>query len=573
MSAVNLGFYNTSTSRTKVRFQFSTHAAAGGNVAPLSGFEAADLRIYKAADSAAFSATQRSSAIGITMTSPFDSLTGFHDVVIDLTDNTDAGFYGGGFFSVVLAPDTETIDSQTVTAIVLAYFEIGVPAVNAIQFGGDTVTASGGVIPVDVVKISGDSTAADNSESFFDGTGYAGTNNVIPSVTTVTGNVTGTIGGLTAAALKKFFDTDSTTVYSSAVAGSVVKEIADNAGGATANPFLMASGTIGSTGNDATHLHLTGLTFGDDEINDCMLVIRDVSESEYHARWVADWADTGDLATVATLPFTPQNGTDTYKLLAIRRDVTGGSGLDAAGVRAAIGLASANLDTQLDALPTNSELATALGTADDAVLAAIASLNNLSQANIRTAIGLGSANLDTQLDALPTNAELATALGTADDATLAAIAALNNLSQANIRTAIGLGSANLDTQLADLPTNSELTAALAGISPNFYVHEFDSGFTSTSGVVWNGLFSLASRGEFVNIYSVDSTATLAVSVVESTSGLELFALTAATVGSDGRWKLTKNTPNFTADRLYRFEFTAVVLGVTTHYESYVPVHG
>lgn len=36
----------------------------------------------------------------------------------------------------------------------------------------------------DVVMVSGDSTAADNAESFFDGTGYAGTGNVIPTVTT-----------------------------------------------------------------------------------------------------------------------------------------------------------------------------------------------------------------------------------------------------------------------------------------------------------------------------------------------------------------------------------------------------
>jgi len=38
----------------------------------------------------------------------------------------------------------------------------------------------------------------------------------------------------------------------------------------------------------------------------------------------------------------------------------GGGGLDAAGVRAAVGLASANLDTQLDALPTATENADAL---------------------------------------------------------------------------------------------------------------------------------------------------------------------------------------------------------------------
>jgi hypothetical protein len=52
--------------------------------------------------------------------------------------------------------------------------------------------------------------------------------------------------------------------------------------------------------------------------------------------------------------------------------------------------------TSVDDLPTNAELATALGTADDAVLTAI--------------------------NDLPTNAELATALGTADDAVLAQIA-------------------------------------------------------------------------------------------------------------------------------------------------------
>jgi hypothetical protein len=42
---------------------------------------------------------------------------------------------------------------------------------------------------VNVAQISGDSVAADNAESFFDGTGYAGTNNTIPTVTT-TGTAT-----------------------------------------------------------------------------------------------------------------------------------------------------------------------------------------------------------------------------------------------------------------------------------------------------------------------------------------------------------------------------------------------
>ena len=58
---------------------------------------------------------------------------------------------------------------------------------------------AGGNIKADALALSGDTVAADNAESFFDGTGYAGTNNVIPLVTTTTTatNVT-TVNGLAA---------------------------------------------------------------------------------------------------------------------------------------------------------------------------------------------------------------------------------------------------------------------------------------------------------------------------------------------------------------------------------------
>jgi len=46
----------------------------------------------------------------------------------------------------------------------------------------------GGRIDANVGAISSDATAADNAEAFFDGTGYAGTGNVIPTVTTLTGH-------------------------------------------------------------------------------------------------------------------------------------------------------------------------------------------------------------------------------------------------------------------------------------------------------------------------------------------------------------------------------------------------
>src|SRR6185295_8629905 len=58
---------------------------------------------------------------------------------------------------------------------------------------------AGGNIKADALALSGDTVAADNAESFFDGTGYAGTNNVIPTVTT-TGTATAvtTVNGLAA---------------------------------------------------------------------------------------------------------------------------------------------------------------------------------------------------------------------------------------------------------------------------------------------------------------------------------------------------------------------------------------
>lgn len=86
----------------------------------------------------------------------------------------------------------------------------------------------------------------------------------------------------------------------------------------------------------------------------------------------------------------------------------GGGGLDAAGVRAAIGLASANLDTQLSTIDT---VADAIKAKTDNLPASPAATSDiLNAAAIRAAVGLASANLDTQLADLPTAAENADAI-------------------------------------------------------------------------------------------------------------------------------------------------------------------
>ena len=132
-----------------LRFSFTTHAATGAPVAPSSSFEAADLKIYKDGN-----ATERSSANGITMTSPFDSITGLHHVDIDLSDNSDAGFYAAGSqYEVVLSPNDETVDSVTVLKV-LGRFEIGVPPANVTQFGGNNGTFASGIPEVKVASLA-----------------------------------------------------------------------------------------------------------------------------------------------------------------------------------------------------------------------------------------------------------------------------------------------------------------------------------------------------------------------------------------------------------------------------------
>lgn len=85
--------------------------------------------------------------------------------------------------------------------------------------------------------------------------------------------------------------------------------------------------------------------------------------------------------------------------------------------------------TSVDDVPTNAELATALGTADDATLAAIAALNNISTAQVQTSAAAALTAYDP-----PTKAELDSAVSPL--ATSASISALNNISSAQVTAAV-----------------------------------------------------------------------------------------------------------------------------------------
>ena len=121
---------------------------------------------------------------------------------------------------------------------------------------------------------------------------------------------------------------------------------------------------------------------------------------------------------------------------------------------------TAATQASVDDIPTNAELATALGTADDATLAAIAALNNLSSAQAQTAAAAALTAYDP-----PTNAEMeARTIAAANYATATALAAVDDFVDTEI-AAIKAVTDKLDTALvldeASVPVHRERRWQLA----------------------------------------------------------------------------------------------------------------
>lgn len=108
---------------------------------------------------------------------------------------------------------------------------------------------------------------------------------------------------------------------------------------------VIESGILQSA-TSTTAVLRSATSFADDLVIGSTLVITGGTGAG-QSRAITDWVSSTDTATVATWTTTPDN-TSTYEVWGT--SASSGSGLDAAGVRSAIGLASANLDTQLSAI-------------------------------------------------------------------------------------------------------------------------------------------------------------------------------------------------------------------------------
>ena len=149
------------------------------------------------------------------------------------------------------------------------------------------------------------------------------------------------------------------------------------------------------------------------------------------------------------------------------------SGLDAAGVRAAIGLASANLDTQLADLPTNAELSTALASSDDAVLAVLGTPAGASLAADVAAVQADTNDLQTRLPAALVSGRIDASVGAMAANVMTAAAAAADLTtelQAGLATAAALSTLDGKVDVIDgvvdaiLVDTAEIGVAGAGLT-------------------------------------------------------------------------------------------------------------
>jgi hypothetical protein len=296
--------------------------------------------------------------------------------VVDITEvtqtvsgaHTDGGFVhiGNGYYRLDL-PDAAVAAGATAVEVmgtVPGMIVIGgtvqlSPPVNVVSFGGTAVTGrdigasvllssgtgtgqvllSSGVISANAVQLSGDSGAADALEAAFDGT-----------------------------------------------AGAVA-------------PLGIARQGTAQSATSTTLVLDSAASYADDVPIGMTLVACGSTQGYCQARVVTDYTGSSDTATVDAWTVTP-SGTITYYLFGTAPS-SGGGGLDAAGIRSAIGLSSANLDTQLATIDSNVDGIKAVtdNLPDSGALTSLASASALSTVDgIVDAIKLTTDKLDDTLE-------------------------------------------------------------------------------------------------------------------------------------------------------------------------------
>jgi hypothetical protein len=281
----------------------------------------------------------------------------------------------------------------------------------------------GGRVDANVGAISSDATAADNAESFFDGTGYAGTNNVIPTVTNVTtvnGLAAGVITGTAIAANAITDDKVASDVTIASVTGAVGS---------------VASGVTVTTNNDKTGYSLSsaGVQAIWDALTSALTTVGSIgklladninatisSRSSHTAANVRTEMDSN--STQLAKLGTPAGASVSADIAAIKAETASiqtdtndlqtqigaaGAGLTAVASATNLATLTAYVDTEVAAIKAKTDNLPALP-ANEATLTTITGYLDTEVAAILAAVDTEVAAIKTVTDALPNGGALTT---------------------------------------------------------------------------------------------------------------------------------------------------------------------
>lgn len=144
---------------------------------------------------------------------------------------------------------------------------------------------------------------------------------------------------------------NATAISGDTAAADELERWMDGTAGAINELGIVDRGTAQSA-TSTTLVLRSAVGFADDALIGATIMQTGGTNSPQMAR-ITDYVGSTDTATVASWPNGTPAGTITYVIFATTPDSGGGSGLDAAGVRSALGMSSANLDTQLAALQSD----------------------------------------------------------------------------------------------------------------------------------------------------------------------------------------------------------------------------
>ena len=351
----HLGDYDLSTI---LYGKFTTYQPSTGAPFTLGGGSGPGLAVYKDG-----STTQ--STAGVTLTTDFDGFPGLNHFAIDTS--ADGTFYSAGScFDIVIA--NGTVDGVSVQGAVVASFTIRKEAALKPTTAGRTLDVSaGGEAGLDWANIGSPATAQNLSGTNID-------------VDQVVASVSGAVASVTAAVTVGTMNAN--TLTASALATDAVAEIQsglstlDAAGVRTA--VGLASANL-DTQLSAINAKTTNLPT---DPADESLIIAATDAIMARLGAPAGASISADVAAVLA----------SVALRLLTSAYT--APLDAAGTRSAVGLAAANLDTQLGTLATAAALSTVAGYIDTEVAAIKAKTDQLTfgatNASLRAPLTFGT---------------------------------------------------------------------------------------------------------------------------------------------------------------------------------------